>query len=55
MEIPVRYNSLRWKKLKQSTVGSHPFVIPDMAYSAEKGLDFTKVGVENYDTNYQIW
>lgn len=55
MEIPVKYNSLRWKKLKQSTVGSHPFVIPDMAYSAEKGLDFTKVGVENYDTNYQIW
>lgn len=55
MEIPVRYNSLRWKKLKQSTVGSHPFVIPDMAYSAEKGLDFIKVGVENYDTNYQIW
>lgn len=55
MEIPVRYNSLRWKKLKQSTVGSHPFVIPDMAYSAEKGLDFTKVGVENYDINYQIW
>ena len=55
MEIPVRYNSLRWKKLKQLTVGSHPFIVPDIAYSSEKGLDFTKVGVENYDTNYQIW
>lgn len=55
MEIPVRYNSLRWKKLKQLSVGSHPFVIPDIAYSSKKGLDFAKVGVENYDSNYQIW
>lgn len=55
MEIPVRYNSLRWKNLKQLSVGSRPFIIPDMAYSSEKGLDFAKVGTENYDTNYQIW
>ena len=55
MEIPVRYSSLRWKKLKQLLVGSHPFVVPDIAYTEEMGLDFAKMGAENYDTNYQIW
>lgn len=54
MEIPVRYSSLRWKKLKQLSIGSHPFVIPDVAYSAERGLDFSKLGAEYYDTNYQF-
>jgi len=33
MEIPVRYSSLRWKKLKQLDVGSHPFVVPDIAFN----------------------
>lgn len=42
MEIPVRYSSLRWKKLKQLDVGSHPFVVPDIAYSSERGLDLAK-------------
>lgn len=55
MEIPVRYSSLRWKKLKQLLVGSHPFVVPDIAYTEKMGLDFEKMGAENYDTNYQIW
>ena len=55
MEIPVRYNSLRWRNLKQSNIGTHPFIIPDIAYSSERGLDLTKVGPQNYDTNYQIW
>lgn len=55
MEIPVRYTSLRWKNLKQLSVGSHPFIVPDMAYTSDRGLDFSKVGAENYDTNYQIW
>lgn len=55
MEIPVRYNSLRWKNLKQLDIGTHPFIIPDIAYSSERGLDLTKVGPQNYDTNYQIW
>lgn len=54
MEIPVRYSSLRWKKLKQLSIGSHPFVIPDVAYSADRGLDFSKLGAEYYDTNYQF-
>lgn len=55
MEIPVRYSSLRWKRLKQLDIGAHPFVIPDIAYSSERGLDLSKTGAENYDTNYQIW
>lgn len=55
MEIPMRYNSLRWKNLKMLDVGAHPFVIPDIAYSSERGLDLAKVGTGNYDTNYQIW
>ena len=55
MEIPVRYNSLRWKNLKQSNIGTHPFIIPDIAYSSERGLNLTKLGPQNYDTNYQIW
>ena len=54
MEIPVRYNSLRWKKLKQLPIGSRPFVVPDAAYSSDKGLDFSKIGTEYYDTNYQM-
>lgn len=54
MEIPVRYNSLRWKKLRQLSIGSCPFVIPDVAYTSESGLDFSKIGVEYYDTNYQL-
>lgn len=55
MEIPVRYSSLRWKKLKQLDVGAHPFVVPDIAYSSVRGLELAKTGAENYDTNYQIW
>lgn len=54
MEIPVRYNSLCWKKLKQLPIGSRPFVVPDAAYSSDKGLDFSKIGTEYYDTNYQM-
>lgn len=54
MEIPVSYRSIRWKKLNQLRVGSHPFIVPDMAYSAECGLDFAKAGAVNYDTNYQM-
>ncbi|MCS3267686.1 hypothetical protein NXX78_17720 [Bacteroides fragilis] len=54
MEIPMRYSSLRWKNLETFPYGSHPFVIPDIAYSSDRGLDITRMGTENYDTNYQI-
>ena len=54
MEIPMRYSSLQWKKLRQLSVGSQPFVIPDVAYSIEKGVDFSKIGAEYYGTNSQF-
>ncbi|MDR2026179.1 MAG: CRISPR-associated helicase Cas3' [Prevotellaceae bacterium] len=54
MEIPVNYNSVRWKNLEQLSTGTHPFIVPDKAYSDEKGLDFTKTDIENYDVSYQI-
>ena len=55
MEIPVRYSSLKWKKLKQlRNFRSDPFISPDVAYSIERGLDISKVGAEYYDTNYQF-
>jgi len=54
MEIPVNYNSVRWKKLEQLSIGFNPFIVPDIAYSVENGLDFTKIGTENYDVNYQM-
>ena len=50
----MRYSSLQWKKLRQLSVGSHPFVIPDAAYSTEKGVDFSKIGPEYYGTNSQF-
>lgn len=54
MEIPVNYNTVRWKKLDQIYFGSNPFIVPDRAYSSERGLDFGKLKTENYDVNYQI-
>jgi CRISPR-associated endonuclease/helicase Cas3 len=54
MEIPVSYNSVRWKNLDQVKIGSHPFIIPDAAYTSKQGLDLKKSEVEHYDTNYQI-
>lgn len=55
MEIPVNYNSVRSKRLEQQKEGSHPFVIPDCAYSSLYGLDMKKLGPEYYDVNYQIF
>jgi CRISPR-associated endonuclease/helicase Cas3 len=54
MEIPVTYNSVRWKNLEQLSVGTHPFIVPDKAYSDERGLDFFKTNIEHYDVTYQI-
>lgn len=54
MEIPVNYHSLRWKNLNQLRIGSNPFVVPDVAYSVKRGLDFSKLGTNYYDTNYQF-
>lgn len=54
MEIPVRYKSVKWKNLDQAKFGSQPFIIPDMAYTCDKGLDLTMVNQENYNSDYQI-
>jgi CRISPR-associated endonuclease/helicase Cas3 len=54
VEISVNYNSVRWKNLEQLSVGTHPFIVPDKAYSDKKGLDFTRTNIENYDVSYQI-
>lgn len=54
MEIPVNYNSIRWKKLDQLSVGSNPFIVPDSAYNIKKGLDFNQTKSDNYEVNYQI-
>lgn len=54
IEIPMSYKALKWKKLDQLPIGKHPFIIPDGSYSPEKGLDMRKVGIEYYDTNYQM-
>lgn len=54
MEIPVRYKSVKWKNLKQAQLGSQPFIIPDRAYSRDRGLDLTMLDAENYNSDYQI-
>jgi CRISPR-associated endonuclease/helicase Cas3 len=53
-EIPVNYNSVRWKKLEQLSYGSNPFILPDKAYSYETGLDMNKALPQNYDIDNQI-
>jgi CRISPR-associated endonuclease/helicase Cas3 len=52
LEIPVRYFSVF--KMNQSQKGNKPFVIPDMAYDVEKGLDVKKIREENFDVNKRI-
>lgn len=37
LEIPVSYNSIAHSHLEQLEIGSRPFVVPDKAYSQEKG------------------
>ena len=51
-EIPVRFNSIVYKNLRQSDYGSNPFIIPNKAYSEEKGLDINLAKPENYETKF---
>ncbi|MDZ7763227.1 MAG: hypothetical protein U5K00_02210 [Melioribacteraceae bacterium] len=51
-EIPVRFNSVAYKNLRQSDYGSNPFIIPNKAYSEEKGLDITLAKPEYYETKF---
>lgn len=52
LEIPVRYFSVC--KMNQSQKGNKPFIIPDLAYHPEKGLDTKKIKEQNFDFNNQI-
>lgn len=53
-EIPVSYNSVRWKNLEQLRFGSNPFIVPDKAYSSITGLDLSKVIPQNYNVENQL-
>lgn len=49
MEIPVSYKSVAYKDLEDVKEGSHPFVIPNMAYDDELGFLKEWALRENYD------
>jgi len=53
LEIPVSYNSIRWKNLEQIRCGSNPFVVPDSSYSEHSGLNLTIAIPQNYNREYQ--
>jgi len=52
LEIPSYYYAV--SKMEQLDVGNRPFVIPDVAYDAELGLDISKVKVENLNVLNQF-
>jgi len=52
MEIPVRYWSVH--KFNQSMEGNKPFIVPDLAYSEEAGLNLETLKTAKSDINYQI-
>lgn len=49
MEIPAKFN-YGFKSLRQSLFGNKPFIVPNLAYSSELGLDMSLVKSENYST-----
>ena len=54
LEIPVSYNSVRWKNLEQIRYGSNPFIVPDSSYSEHSGLNLATALPQNYNREYQI-
>lgn len=53
-EIPMRYWSVASKELEQLEWGSHPFVIPNKAYSDKEGLLQDFLDPKYYDVKYDI-
>lgn len=53
-EIPMRYWSVANKELEQLEWGSHPFVIPDKAYSDAEGLLKDYIDPKFYDSKYNL-
>ena len=51
-EIPVRFNSVAYKGLRQSDAGSNPFIIPNRAYSETIGLQMQFIKPEHYETKF---
>lgn len=47
LEIPVYYYSV--SKMQQSKKGNKPFIVPEMAYDLEKGLEVNKIKEENFN------
>ncbi|MEE9364102.1 MAG: CRISPR-associated helicase Cas3' [Cellulophaga sp.] len=52
LEIPVRYWNV--KDMNQSEKGNRPFIIPDLAYDLDLGLDIKKIKASNFDFNNQL-
>lgn len=48
MEIPVSFQSIRFNDLQVIEKGSYPFVVPDLSYSYDKGLDLGHAKPEYY-------
>lgn len=52
MEVSTKFYVV--KGLRMLEYGTHPYIIPDVAYSPELGLDTTMVKPENYDLKRMI-
>jgi len=54
LEIPVSFRSVGYRKLDKSKVGSHPFIIPLLAYDKELGLLIEFAKPEFYDVTQRF-
>jgi CRISPR-associated endonuclease/helicase Cas3 len=54
LEIPVSSNSICPKNLRLCKDGNYPYVVPNVAYSDEMGLDYASAIPDNYDMKYQF-
>jgi CRISPR-associated endonuclease/helicase Cas3 len=52
LEIPVGYFTVY--KMEQSEKGNRPFIVPNMAYNDETGLETKKIKRENLDSKFQF-
>jgi CRISPR-associated endonuclease/helicase Cas3 len=43
LEIPIKFDSVKYKNLRTIKEGTHPFIVPDFCYSEEKGLDLNQI------------
>jgi CRISPR-associated endonuclease/helicase Cas3 len=49
LEIPVSYNSIRWRNLRICQYGNYPYVVPPEAYSESMGLELSQTEQINID------